>query len=137
MGLALVQGASAKPRKALAPVTDKPRPPRSANLPDEMAERVLDAAARLFSFKGYHATTTRELATLLEIQQASLYHHMASKEDLLYRICRAVMESFLTDKPIALGAAAKPLRFGRLYSKPLERDDRPLRTHHLALIRKV
>jgi len=53
--------------------------------------RILDAAADLFGEKGFYAATTRELATRLNIQQASLYHHVSNKEELLHRICRQVM----------------------------------------------
>ena len=118
VGLALVQGAIAKKKtaaplpRAPLPRVAKPHSSRPTDLPEGAGERVLDAAASLFSAQGYHATTTRELAALLEMQQASLYHHMASKEDLLYRICRAVMESFLRDLPAALAGAARPLRLG-------------------------
>lgn len=49
-------------------------------------ERLLPAAAALFREKGYAASTTRELAELLGIRRASLYHHIHSKEDLLVAI---------------------------------------------------
>jgi AcrR family transcriptional regulator len=49
--------------------------------------RLLTVAAALFRQKGYAAATTRELAGLLGIQNASLYHHIRSKEDLLYQLC--------------------------------------------------
>jgi GntR family transcriptional regulator of vanillate catabolism len=67
--------------------------------------RILDAAADLFGEKGFYAATTRELATRLNIQQASLYHHVSNKEELLHRICRQVMDCFLTDLPVALSQA--------------------------------
>jgi AcrR family transcriptional regulator len=50
------------------------------------ADRLLILAAALFRKKGYAATTTRELASQLGIQKASLYHHIRSKEDLLFAI---------------------------------------------------
>ena len=46
-------------------------------------DRLLDTAAALFWKKGYAATTMREIAATVGIQQASLYHHMASQEHLL------------------------------------------------------
>jgi len=67
--------------------------------------RILDAAADLFGEKGFYAATTRELATRLNIQQASLYHYVSNKEELLHRICRQVMDCFLTDLPVALDRA--------------------------------
>ncbi len=75
----------------------------------ETTERLFDTAADLFWNKGYAATTTREIATAVGIQQASLYHHMASKEDLVYKICLSSLEQFLADVPAAVGVAACPL----------------------------
>ena len=46
-------------------------------------ERLFHTAAGRFYHKGYAATTTREIATAVGIQQASLYHHMASDVTLL------------------------------------------------------
>ncbi len=69
------------------------------------AERILDAAADLFCEKGFYAATTRELAARLNVHQASLYHHVSNKEELLHRICRNVMDVFLADLPAALNKA--------------------------------
>jgi len=49
--------------------------------------RLLSTAAALFRAKGYAATTTRELSATLGIRNASLYHHIGKKEDLLYALC--------------------------------------------------
>jgi AcrR family transcriptional regulator len=62
-------------------------------------ERLFDAAAALFCRQGYGATTTREIAAAVGIQQAALYYHIASKEDLLYRICISSLEPFLAEVP--------------------------------------
>jgi TetR/AcrR family transcriptional regulator, cholesterol catabolism regulator len=51
------------------------------------ADRLVVVAAQLFRTKGYAATTTREIADQLNLQKGSLYHHIASKEDLLQQIC--------------------------------------------------
>lgn len=53
----------------------------------ETARQLRHGAARLFWKNGYAATTIRELAELLGVQKASLYYHIAGKEDLLYDIC--------------------------------------------------
>ena len=56
-------------------------------MPERLAgtprEQILDAAARLFSSKGYAETSTREIAEAVGIRQASLYYHFAGKEDVL------------------------------------------------------
>jgi TetR/AcrR family transcriptional regulator, cholesterol catabolism regulator len=59
-------------------------------------ERVFDAAAELFWTKGYAVATTREIAASLGIQQASLYHHVASKENLLCQLCVTPLKQLLT-----------------------------------------
>jgi AcrR family transcriptional regulator len=72
-------------------------------------DRLFDTASELFWRQGYAATTTREIATAFGIQQASLYHHIANKEDLLYRICVSSLEPFVKDVPAAVDQADCPL----------------------------
>jgi AcrR family transcriptional regulator len=43
-------------------------------------------AARLFAEKGYQGTSLADLADALGMQKPSLYHHIASKEDLLWEV---------------------------------------------------
>ncbi len=45
------------------------------------------------SEKGFSETTTRAIAARLNIHQASLYYHISTKEDLLYRINRLTLET--------------------------------------------
>jgi AcrR family transcriptional regulator len=65
-------------------------------------DRLLDAAAALFSKKGYAATSTREIADILGIRKASLYYHIENKEDLLYAICKSSLERIRCDVAAAL-----------------------------------
>jgi AcrR family transcriptional regulator len=51
-------------------------------------------AARLFAEKGYHGTSTRELAEAMGLRKGSLYAHMESKQDLLWEIARDGAEAF-------------------------------------------
>lgn len=46
-------------------------------------EEILDAAAELFTSRGYAATSTRMIADAVGVRQASLYYHFHSKEELL------------------------------------------------------
>jgi TetR/AcrR family transcriptional regulator, cholesterol catabolism regulator len=43
-------------------------------------------AARLFAERGYQGTSLADLAEELGVQKPSLYHHIASKEDLLWEV---------------------------------------------------
>ncbi|MDQ2982931.1 MAG: TetR/AcrR family transcriptional regulator [Actinomycetota bacterium] len=45
-------------------------------------------AARLFAEKGYHGTSTADLAEAMGVQKGSLYAHIKSKQDLLYETMR-------------------------------------------------
>lgn len=44
---------------------------------------ILDAAAELFTRYGYANTSTRRIADAVGVRQASLYHHFATKDDIL------------------------------------------------------
>jgi AcrR family transcriptional regulator len=46
-------------------------------------EEILDAAAELFTSLGYASTSTRRIADAVGMRQASLYHHFATKDDIL------------------------------------------------------
>ncbi|MET8652953.1 MULTISPECIES: TetR/AcrR family transcriptional regulator [Nocardia] len=50
--------------------------------------RLVAAAVEFFARKGFHATTTRDIATAARMSPAALYVHHPSKEDLLYIISR-------------------------------------------------
>jgi len=46
-------------------------------------QKILEAAAQIFSKKGYHATSMQDIARAVNLQKASLYHHVASKQEIL------------------------------------------------------
>lgn len=49
-------------------------------------ERLLEAASQAFADKGFHATTTRDIAARAEMSPAAVYVHFATKEALLYEL---------------------------------------------------
>ncbi len=57
--------------------------------------RLLAAAVESFAAKGFHGTTTRDIATAANMSPAALYVHHKSKEELLYLICRDTHEATL------------------------------------------
>lgn len=63
--------------------------PRSTQARD----RVLEAACHLFATHGYQAIGLRDLAKHLGMQAGSLYHHIESKQSLLFEL----IECSLTD----------------------------------------
>ncbi|MEV7174497.1 TetR/AcrR family transcriptional regulator [Streptomyces sp. NPDC093224] len=61
--------------------------PWSEVTPDA-ARRLLIAAVDAFAERGYHATTTRDIAGRAGMSPAALYIHYKTKEELLHRISR-------------------------------------------------
>jgi AcrR family transcriptional regulator len=54
--------------------------------------RVIDAAERLFRARGYNNVTMRDIAREVGIQQASLYYHFESKEQLYVAVTELEFE---------------------------------------------
>ena len=66
----------------------------------ERKVQIVDTAERLFSERGYHATSMRDLARALDLKGSSLYSHIRSKEEVLWLILeRAANEFLATIKP--------------------------------------
>ncbi|GHB40714.1 TetR family transcriptional regulator [Streptomyces umbrinus] len=69
--------------------------PRAEQRPDSglsPRDELLAAAAELFTTRGYAATTTRAVAERAGMRQASMYHYVSGKEELL----AALLESTVT-----------------------------------------
>ncbi|AUS07979.1 TetR/AcrR family transcriptional regulator [Laceyella sacchari] len=58
-------------------------------------EEILAIACRLFSQKGYHGTTIRDISEACGILAGSLYAHINTKEDLLFEITNRGADAFL------------------------------------------
>lgn len=58
---------------------------------------VLDAAATVFADKGYAGASTRDIADLLKVRQASLYYYFPSKEAALAAICELGVRDFIAN----------------------------------------
>lgn len=63
---------------------------------------ILDAAAQVFRQKGYHGASMSEIAAAVNLQKASLYHHVSSKQEILLALLDHALE-MLTERiaPIA------------------------------------
>jgi AcrR family transcriptional regulator len=75
----------------------RPEPTPAADLPRAEATRarLLEAAVAAFAEKGFHGTTTRDIATAAGMSPAALYVHHRSKEELLHLISRSGHERTL------------------------------------------
>ncbi|MFC5711547.1 TetR/AcrR family transcriptional regulator [Thalassorhabdus alkalitolerans] len=59
-------------------------------------EQMIQGAITLFKEKGYHRTTTREIAKESGFSIGTLYEYIGSKEDVLYLVCDSVYEEVRT-----------------------------------------
>ncbi|NEB75176.1 TetR/AcrR family transcriptional regulator [Streptomyces sp. SID14478] len=66
-----------------------------AEVTPDAARRLLVAAVEAFAERGYHATTTRDIAGRAGMSPAALYIHYKTKEELLLRISRIGHEKAL------------------------------------------
>lgn len=55
-------------------------------------EEILDAAAQIFRIKGYHATSMSDIAGAVNLQKASLYHHVSGKQEILLELLDQALE---------------------------------------------
>ena len=63
---------------------------KNQKLVKERRRQIVDGAVPLFIKKGYHKTTTRELARETGMSIGSLYEYVSTKEDVLYLVCIAI-----------------------------------------------
>jgi AcrR family transcriptional regulator len=52
-------------------------------------DKIIAAAAQLFARKGYHGTSTREIARLAEVSENTLFRHFDHKEDIFWSALRS------------------------------------------------
>jgi AcrR family transcriptional regulator len=69
------------------PDAEPAAPPR-----DEM---IIRRAARAFRERSYHGASMQQIAVAAGIQKSTLYHHFASKDDILLRILEEAVEILL------------------------------------------
>lgn len=58
-------------------------------------EQIIHVAAELFSSKGYAGTSMRDIAEQMDMEAASLYNHISSKEEILHTICFSLADRFI------------------------------------------
>lgn len=67
--------------------------------------RLMEAAADAFAAKGFHGTTTRDIAQRAGLSPAGVYVHFDSKETLLFALCEA---GHLAARDMLASAATDP-----------------------------
>ena len=74
----------------LTRIRDIPTQVKNPELVNRRRRQIADAAVQLFIEKGFHKTTTRQIAHAAGFSIGSLYEYFASKEDILYLVCESI-----------------------------------------------
>ena len=53
---------------------------------------ILEAAAQVFRQKGFHGASMQDIAEAVNLQKASLYHHVSSKQEILLALLDHALE---------------------------------------------
>jgi AcrR family transcriptional regulator len=56
---------------------------------------ILEAAAQVFRQKGFHGASMANIAEAVNLQKASLYHHVSSKQEILLELLDRALELLL------------------------------------------
>ncbi|CAN7195437.1 TetR/AcrR family transcriptional regulator [Phenylobacterium sp. LjRoot225] len=100
-----VDASPAREATRAASVGQPPGPTAKPSLADRRAT-ILNVATRRFAEFGFEATTVRQLADDVNILSGSLYHHFATKDEMLHEIVR---DAVLQVKDNAIRIARAPL----------------------------
>ncbi len=68
-------------------------------------EQIISAALELFGSKGFHRTTTQDLADRAGVSVGLIYQYFKDKEDLLAAAIGQIFDAYLSEIPIAVQAA--------------------------------
>jgi len=69
---------------------------------------ILDAAAQVISQKGFHGASMSDIADAVNLQKASLYHHVTSKQEILLALLDRAL-GMLTDHIAGITAQNIPV----------------------------
>lgn len=102
--------------------------------PRTRRDEIVAAAARTFARDGYAAVGMRDVAEVVGIRGASLYHHFTSKEEILYAVCLTVTQEPVEQTLPLLDAPGTPTqRMAALVRAHLEHLHRRRVEHLVAL----
>lgn len=77
-------------------------------------DAILDAAAQIFSKKGFHAASMQDIAEAVSLQKGSLYYHVASKQEILVEILDRALDLLTERMEVVLAQPLPPEKKLRL-----------------------
>jgi AcrR family transcriptional regulator len=60
-------------------------------------DEIILSAAQIFREKGFHATSMQDIADSVQLQKASLYHHISSKQEILLEVLDRALDVLIED----------------------------------------
>ena len=73
------------------------RPSSPTSTEEDIRERILQAALKLFARKGYDGTTTKDLANAAKVAEGTLFRYFPSKKAILIEVATSGWIEILTD----------------------------------------
>jgi AcrR family transcriptional regulator len=72
---------------------------------------ILEAAARLFAEKGFHRTTTKDIAEAADVSEGTLYNYFENKDEMLMGIMTLLVDAQIMDLRLSDGLPVDARRF--------------------------
>jgi AcrR family transcriptional regulator len=99
--------------------------------PATRREELLDLAAAMFAERGLRATTVRDIADAAGILSGSLYHHFASKEEMVDEVLRSFLDWLFARYQLIIDTEPNPLeRFKGLFMASFD----AIEDHHAEVV---
>jgi TetR/AcrR family transcriptional regulator, cholesterol catabolism regulator len=71
-------------------------------------EEILSAAVQIIGQKGFHATSMQDIAEAVNLQKASLYYHVSSKQEILVDILDQALDLFIANMQAVMASPLPP-----------------------------
>jgi AcrR family transcriptional regulator len=82
---------------------------KNRHLVERRQQQISEAALKLFSQKGYHNTTVKDIARLSNVSTGSIYDYISNKEDILFLVSQNFFDNLKKEVERALQGLTDPL----------------------------
>jgi TetR/AcrR family fatty acid metabolism transcriptional regulator len=83
-------------------ILDSEESDRKSRRTIQKKNQILEAAAQLFAEKGFHRTTTKDIALAADVSEGTLYNYFDNKEDLLFGIMEKLVDNQQLGRQLSL-----------------------------------
>ncbi|MBN1536230.1 MAG: TetR/AcrR family transcriptional regulator [Anaerolineales bacterium] len=104
---------------------------RSERRASMMRQQIIQAAAPLFAQKGFHKTTTKDIALAADVSEGSLYNYFKNKEDILLGIIEDVAQEEVEKMRLVESLSEAPSDY--LFSRFMHQQEKVARLNPMIL----